>query len=130
MTFFSRARPRERRARQQGSGIDPGSVDNYLLDVDKPLVLPVDTKVRFLITADDVIHAWWVPDFGWKQDAIPGFINEAWTGDPDSPAPTAASAPSCAARTTASCRSSSRRSRRTSTTRGWRRSSEFGRRAS
>jgi len=52
---------------------------NYLLEVEEPLVLPVDKKVRFLITADDVIHAWWVPKFGVKKDAIPGFINEAWT---------------------------------------------------
>jgi cytochrome c oxidase subunit 2 len=66
-------------ARQLGSGIDPTSIDNYLLDVDRPLVLPTNTKVRFVITADDVIHAWWVPALGWKQDAIPGFINEAWT---------------------------------------------------
>ncbi len=65
-------------ARQLGSGIDPTSVDNYLLDVDRPLVLPVGKKIKFLITADDVIHAWWVPAFGWKRDAIPGFINEAW----------------------------------------------------
>jgi cytochrome c oxidase subunit 2 len=65
-------------ARQLGSGIDPSSVPNYLLDVDNPLVLPVGKKIKFLITADDVIHAWWVPDFGWKRDAIPGFINEGW----------------------------------------------------
>jgi cytochrome c oxidase subunit II len=52
--------------------------ENYLLEVDNPLVLPVNTKVRFVITAADVLHAWWVPDFGWKQDAIPGFINEGW----------------------------------------------------
>jgi cytochrome c oxidase subunit 2 len=52
---------------------------HYLLDVDNPLVLPIDTKIRFVITADDVIHAWWVPALGWKQDAIPGIINEAWT---------------------------------------------------
>ncbi len=51
----------------------------YLLDVDNPLVVPVDTKIRFVITADDVIHSWWVPALGWKQDAIPGIINEAWT---------------------------------------------------
>src|SRR3546814_19779401 len=51
---------------------------NYLLDVDRVLVLPVDTKVRFVITADDVIHSWWVPALGWKQDAIPGIVNEAW----------------------------------------------------
>jgi cytochrome c oxidase subunit 2 len=42
-------------------------------------VLPTDTKIRFVITADDVIHAWWVPALGWKQDAIPGIVNEAWT---------------------------------------------------
>ncbi len=66
-------------ARQVGSGIDPNTIENYLLDVDRPLVIPTGTKVRFVITADDVIHAWWVPSLGWKQDAIPGFINEAWT---------------------------------------------------
>lgn len=53
--------------------------DNYLLEVDKPLVIPVNKKVRFLITSDDVIHSWWVPAFAVKQDANPGFINEAWT---------------------------------------------------
>ncbi|NYZ61469.1 cytochrome c oxidase subunit II [Luteimonas sp. SJ-16] len=52
---------------------------HYLLDVDNVLVLPTDTKIRFVITADDVIHSWWVPAFGWKQDAIPGLVNEAWT---------------------------------------------------
>ncbi|MDP5029844.1 MAG: cytochrome c oxidase subunit II [Paraglaciecola sp.] len=51
---------------------------NYLLEVDRPLVIPIDKKVRFLITSDDVIHAWWVPDFAVKQDANPGFINDAW----------------------------------------------------
>jgi cytochrome c oxidase subunit 2 len=51
----------------------------YLLDVDNVLVLPTDTKIRFVITADDVIHSWWVPALGWKQDAIPGIVNEAWT---------------------------------------------------
>jgi cytochrome c oxidase subunit 2 len=53
--------------------------ENYLLEVDKPLVIPINKKVRFLITSDDVIHAWWVPAFAVKQDANPGFINEAWT---------------------------------------------------
>ncbi|ELR64046.1 Cytochrome c oxidase polypeptide II [Photobacterium marinum] len=53
--------------------------DNYLLEVDRPLVLPVGQKVRFLITSQDVIHSWWVPDFAVKKDANPGFINEAWT---------------------------------------------------
>jgi len=53
--------------------------EHYLLDVDEPLVLPVDTKVRFLVTANDVIHSWWVPELAVKRDAIPGFINETWT---------------------------------------------------
>ncbi|MDC5818549.1 cytochrome c oxidase subunit II [Vibrio europaeus] len=52
---------------------------HYLLEVDNPLVLPINRKVRFLMTADDVIHSWWVPDFAVKKDTIPGFINEAWT---------------------------------------------------
>jgi cytochrome c oxidase subunit 2 len=53
--------------------------EHYLLEVDEPVVIPVGKKVRFLITANDVIHSWWVPDFAIKQDAIPGFINTAWT---------------------------------------------------
>ena len=53
--------------------------EHYLLEVDEPLVLPVDTKVRFLVTANDVIHSWWVPELAVKRDAVPGFINEAWT---------------------------------------------------
>ncbi|CAH9019858.1 cytochrome c oxidase subunit II [Candidatus Nitrosacidococcus sp. I8] len=52
--------------------------ENYLLEVDRPLVLPINKKVRFVITADDVIHAWWLPALGFKQDAIPGYINDAW----------------------------------------------------
>ncbi|WP_296046423.1 cytochrome c oxidase subunit II [uncultured Alteromonas sp.] len=52
--------------------------ENYLLEVDRPLVIPTGQKVRFLITSDDVIHSWWVPDFAVKKDANPGFINEAW----------------------------------------------------
>ena len=52
--------------------------ENYLLEVDRPLVIPTGKKVRFLITSDDVIHSWWVPDFAVKKDANPGFINEAW----------------------------------------------------
>jgi cytochrome c oxidase subunit 2 len=55
---------------------------NYLVEVDKPLVIPTGKKVRFLVTSDDVIHAWWVPDFAVKRDAIPGFINEIWTNVP------------------------------------------------
>lgn len=52
---------------------------NYLRNVDKPLVIPADTRIRFVITSDDVIHSWWVPALGWKQDAIPGIVNDAWT---------------------------------------------------
>jgi len=52
--------------------------ENYLLEVDNPLVVPVDSKVRVLITASDVLHAWWVPAFGVKQDAIPGFVRDSW----------------------------------------------------
>ena len=52
--------------------------ENYLLEVDRPLVIPTGQRVRFLITSDDVIHSWWVPDFAVKQDANPGFINDAW----------------------------------------------------
>lgn len=53
--------------------------ENYLLDVDNPMVIPTNTRVRLLLTANDVIHSWWVPAFGIKKDAIPGFINEVWT---------------------------------------------------
>jgi cytochrome c oxidase subunit 2 len=53
--------------------------ENYLQEVDNPIVVPINKKIRFLITSNDVIHSWWVPDLGWKQDAIPGFINDAWT---------------------------------------------------
>ncbi|MDK8462423.1 cytochrome c oxidase subunit II [Marinobacter sp. SS13-12] len=53
--------------------------ENYLLDVDNPMVVPVGAKIRLLLTANDVIHSWWVPEFGVKKDAIPGFVNEAWT---------------------------------------------------
>ena len=65
-------------ARRLDSGIDPNTVQNYLLDVDNRLIVPVNQKIRFLTTAGDVIHAWWVPALGWKRDAVPGFINESW----------------------------------------------------
>jgi cytochrome c oxidase subunit 2 len=65
-------------ARQLQSGIDPNSVSHYLLNVDNPLVVPAGVKVRLLITAQDVIHSWWVPALAIKKDAIPGFVNEAW----------------------------------------------------
>ena len=79
ISFISSLDPNSNAARQLQSGVAPDSVDNYLLDVDHPLVLPVGKKIKFLITADDVIHSWWVPALGWKRDAIPGFVNEAWT---------------------------------------------------
>jgi cytochrome c oxidase subunit II len=78
VSFFSTLDETSNAARQPNSGIEPGSVENYLLEVDNPLVVPVDTKVRILLTAADVLHAWWVPDFGMKKDAIPGFVNELW----------------------------------------------------
>jgi len=74
VTFFSNLRtPQSEILNTEPKG------EHYLLEVDEPLVIPVDTKVRFLITANDVIHSWWVPELAVKRDAIPGFINEAWT---------------------------------------------------
>jgi len=78
VSFFSKLAQDSNEARQLDSGIDPSTVPNYLLEVDRPLVVPQGKKVRVLITAADVIHAWWVPDFGMKKDAIPGYINELW----------------------------------------------------
>lgn len=78
VSFFSTLARDSDAARQRGSGIDPYSVPNYLLEVDRPLVVPAGAKVRVLLTAADVIHAWWVPAFGMKKDAVPGFINEIW----------------------------------------------------
>ena len=79
ISFISSLDRTSNEARMLNSGIAPESVDNYLLNVDNPLILPVGKKIKFLITADDVIHSWWVPALGWKRDAIPGFINSAWT---------------------------------------------------
>jgi cytochrome c oxidase subunit 2 len=76
--FFSTLARDSNFARQLDSGVDPNTVPNYLLEVDKPLVIPSGTKVRLLLTSQDVIHAWWVPDFGAKRAAIPGFVNELW----------------------------------------------------
>ncbi len=67
----------------KADGAYPEQSEFYKSDVDKPLVIPTGRKVRFLITSDDVIHAWWVPDFAIKKDAIPGFINELWTLVPE-----------------------------------------------
>jgi cytochrome c oxidase subunit 2 len=82
--FMSKLDDLSNETRQLHSGLDPYAVktdgyNTYLLNVDKPLVVPVDTKIRFVITADDVIHSWFVPAFGWKMDAIPGVVNAAWT---------------------------------------------------
>jgi cytochrome c oxidase subunit II len=79
LSFFSSLDQASNEARQLNSGVDPRSVEHYLLNVDQPIVLPVNKKIRILTTANDVIHAWWVPDLGWKRDAIPGFINDNWT---------------------------------------------------
>ncbi len=65
-------------ARSLGAGIDPFSVENYLLEVDNPLVVPKGAKVRVLLTSNDVVHAWWVPELAVKKDAVPGIINELW----------------------------------------------------
>ena len=72
-----------RRHRETRSTTVQPRVSIYLLEVDKPLRIPVNRKVRFLITSEDVIHAWWVPDFGIKRDAIPGMLNELWTIVPE-----------------------------------------------
>ncbi len=84
--FTSRLDRESDRLRQnpQSSKEEIQAHKHYLRDVDNALVIPADTRVRFVITADDVIHAWWVPALGWKQDAIPGIINEAWTEVPSS----------------------------------------------
>lgn len=79
VSFFSALAQDSNAARQLGAQIDLQSVDHYLLNVDHPVVVPVGQKVRFLITSNDVIHAWWVPDLAVKKDAVPGFINEFWT---------------------------------------------------
>lgn len=78
VSFFSTLDRNSNAARVKGSPVDVYSVPNYLLEVDNPLVVPVNTKVRVLLTAADVIHAWWVPALGIKKDAIPGFVNEMW----------------------------------------------------
>ena len=78
VTFFSKISDESNTARRLGSGVDVITVENYLHDVDHAIVLPTNTKVRILLTANDVIHAWWVPELGGKKDAIPGYVNEMW----------------------------------------------------
>jgi len=77
-SFFSTLADTSNAARQLGSGVQPASVENYLLEVDNALVVPVGVKIRYLLTANDVLHAWWVPAFSVKRDAVPGFVNEGW----------------------------------------------------
>lgn len=79
VSFFSSLGAKSNAARQLNSGINPADVPNYLLEVDNELVLPVGQKIRLLLTANDVIHAWWVPALATKKDAVPGYINEMWT---------------------------------------------------
>lgn len=79
VSITSRLKRESDEMRQSGQVPTLASHPDYLLEVDNELVVPTDTKIRFVVTADDVIHAWWVPALGWKQDAIPGLINEAWT---------------------------------------------------
>ena len=76
--FYSSIDEASYAASQRGSGIDPTTVENYLRNVDKAMVVPVNKKIRLLLTAGDVIHSWWVPELYVKKDANPGFINEAW----------------------------------------------------
>ncbi len=76
--YYSQLDAEHNVARQKGAGIELERFDNYIKEVDNPLVLPVGKKIRFLHTAADVIHAWWVPALAVKKDSIPGFINENW----------------------------------------------------
>jgi cytochrome c oxidase subunit 2 len=79
LTIYSNLDEKSVELSQRVDSVNPMEHPDYLLDVDEPLVLPTNTKIRILTTANDVIHAWWVPDLGWKRDAIPGFINDNWT---------------------------------------------------
>ncbi len=76
--FYSSLAQSSLEARRKQAAVDPFTVDNYLLEVDNPVVVPKGAKVRLLFTSNDVIHAWWVPDLAIKKDAIPGIVNEAW----------------------------------------------------
>lgn len=78
VSFFSSLARTSADARRKGSGIDPFTVENYLLEVDNRVVLPKGKKIRLLITSNDVVHAWWVPELAMKKDAVPGFMNEMW----------------------------------------------------
>ncbi len=76
--FFSSLARSSLEARRKQSTVDPFSVDNYLLEVDRPVVVPQGAKVRLLLTSNDVVHSWWVPELAIKKDAVPGIVNETW----------------------------------------------------
>lgn len=78
VAFFSSLDATSNAARQRAPAIKPAEVPNYLLEVDRPFVVPTGTKVRLLLTSKDVIHAWWVPELAVKKDAVPGTVNEVW----------------------------------------------------
>lgn len=86
VSFFSQMSEESEKGRQLGAPAETrtsipmgeNGKDKYLLDVDNPIVIPVGKKVAFLVTSNDVIHAWWSPDLGVKQDAVPGYINDTW----------------------------------------------------
>ena len=76
--FFSSLSRPSLEARRLNADKSPWEVENFLLDVDRPLVVPVNAKIRLLLTSNDVVHSWWVPEFAIKKDAIPGIVNETW----------------------------------------------------
>ncbi|MEO6626275.1 MAG: cytochrome c oxidase subunit II [Burkholderiaceae bacterium] len=78
IAFVSTLDPMHRLMSDAGGPKAGETVDNYLLKVDNPLVVPIDKKVRVILTATDVIHAFMVPSFGIKQDAVPGFVRDTW----------------------------------------------------
>ena len=79
VSFISSLTKEHNDARQRNSGVDVNTIENYLLEVDNELVIPVGKRVRFLVTSDDVIHSFWVPQMAFKKDAIPGYVNETWS---------------------------------------------------
>ena len=78
LEFYSSLDAKSNEIRRLSSNLDPSTYEHYLLNVDKPLVVPTGKKIKLLVTSVDVIHAWWVPALGIKKDAIPGYMNRAW----------------------------------------------------
>ena len=76
--FYSSLARSSLEARRKQASVDPFTVDNYLLEVDRPVVVPKGAKVRLLLTSNDVVHSWYVPELAIKKDAIPGIVNETW----------------------------------------------------